>query len=99
MKTHSIAPLLKMRLFSYFEKYMLVVGVLGQLLFYIQGVKILMNHSAKDVSLLGFSLGLFSVASWLTYGILIKDRALIIANIFAVLGAMFVITGVLIYGN
>src|SRR5271156_2254185 len=99
MKTHSISPSLKVGIFPYFEKYMLVIGVLGQLLFYIQGVKILINHSAQDVSLLGFSLGLVSVSSWLTYGILIKDRALIIANIFAVLGAILVITGVLMYGT
>jgi MtN3 and saliva related transmembrane protein len=98
MKTDSIAPSSKVGFFPYFEKYMLVIGVLGQLLYYIQGAKILINQSAQDVSLLGFSLGFVSVSSWLTYGILIKDRALIVANIFAVLGAAFVIIGVLIYG-
>ncbi len=89
---------LKMRLFLYYERYMLVVGVLGQLLFYVQGIKIFYSQSAKDVSILGFSLGLVSVSSWLVYGILIKNEPLIVANIFAVLGALFVISGILKYG-
>ena len=88
----------KTRLLQYYEKYMFVVGTLGQLLFYTQGLKIFMNKSASDVSLLGFSLGLISVASWLVYGVLIKNKVLIISNTFAVIGALFVVTGILIHG-
>jgi MtN3 and saliva related transmembrane protein len=89
----------KKKILPYFEKYMLLMGVLGQLLFYAQGLKIFMDRSAKDVSLLGFSIGLFSTSSWLLYGILIKNRVLITANIAAVLGALFVIAGIFIYGS
>ena len=81
-----------------YEKYMLVIGILGQSVFYVQAAAIFINCSAKDVSLLGFSLGLISVASWLIYGILIKNKVLIISNSVAVLGAILVIAGVLIYG-
>lgn len=77
---------------------MLIVGVLGQLLFYSQGIKIFLTKSAGDVSILGFSFGLISVSSWLIYGILLKNKVLIVANTFAVIGALFVITGVLIHG-
>lgn len=83
---------------TYYEKYMLVVGVLGQLLFYTQGIKIFLNRSAGDVSLLAFTFGLVSVTSWLIYGILIRNRVLIIANAVAVIGALFVILGIFIHG-
>ncbi len=78
---------------------MFVVGTLGQLLFYIQGAKIFIDRAAKDVSLPAFVLGLVSVSSWLFYGILIKNKALIVANICAVIGALFVIIGILIYSS
>jgi MtN3 and saliva related transmembrane protein len=99
MNDNFIENLSKSRFFLYYEKYMLAVGILGQLLFYVQGIKIFVTKSANDVSMLGFLLGLISVASWLVYGILIKNKILIIANAFAVIGAAFVITGVLIHGN
>jgi MtN3 and saliva related transmembrane protein len=83
---------------KFYEKYMLVIGTVGQLLFYTQGIKIFMNQSASDVSLLGFSLGLISVTSWLIYGVLLKNTVLIISNAFAVVGALFVVAGILIHG-
>ncbi len=86
------------RLFNYYEKYMLTMGILGQFLFYVQGVKIFATKSAGDVSLIGFVLGFVSVSSWLIYGVLIKNKVLIAANAFAVIGALFVITGILIHG-
>jgi len=84
---------------KYYKKYMTVMGILGQLLFYLQGFKIFHDRSAEDVSLFGFLFGLLSVTSWLIYGLLIKDRVLIIANTFAVVGALFAIIGILIYGG
>ena len=98
MEENSIKNSSKIKMLAYYEKYMLIVGVLGQLLFYTQGIKIFLTQSANDVSLLGFLFGLISVSSWLIYGILIKNRVLIVANIFAVVGAVFVIVGVLIHG-
>lgn len=89
----------KNKILFYYERYMLIVGVLGQLLFYVQGAKIFLTRSASDVSIIGFSLGLISVSSWLIYGMLIKNRVLIVANAFAVIGALFVIIGIFIYGE
>lgn len=87
----------KTKLFTYYERYMLVVGTLGQLLFYMQGIKIFLTQSANDVSLFGFLLGLISVSSWLIYGIFLKNRVLIVSNAFAVVGALFVILGICLY--
>lgn len=87
----------KSKFLGYYKKYMLIVGILGQLLFYSQGFKIFVTKSANDVSLAGFLFGFVSVSSWMTYGFLIKDRPLIVANVFAVIGALFVIAGILIH--
>ncbi|HEY5259389.1 MAG TPA: SemiSWEET family transporter [Rhabdochlamydiaceae bacterium] len=94
---NKIANPAKSQLLNYYEKYMLVVGTLGQLLFYMQGIKIFLSQSANDVSMFGFMLGLISVSSWLLYGILLKNKVLIVSNAFAVVGAIFVIVGILLY--
>ena len=98
MSKSSLEALRKSKFFPYFEKYMMAMGVVGQLLFYVQGVKIFINKSAADVSLFGFMLGLISVSSWLIYGLLIKNKVLVLANAFAVVGALLVIVGILIHG-
>lgn len=46
-----------------YERYMMLVGTLGQILFYAQAFKIFTTQSAENVSLIGFTLGLFSVVS------------------------------------
>ncbi len=97
MGADKIQPMSKFA--AYFEKYMIVVGVLGQLLFYFQGIKIFMTKSAHDISMTGFLISLISLSSWLVYGILIKNKVLVIANVAGVVGALFVIIGILIHGN
>ncbi|MCE3230717.1 MAG: hypothetical protein K0R76_553 [Alphaproteobacteria bacterium] len=69
------------------EKLMVLVGVLGQTLYYFQAYKIYSVGSAKDVSGIGFGFSFFSLVCWLLYGILIKNKVLIIVNIFAIIGA------------
>jgi MtN3 and saliva related transmembrane protein len=89
----------KAKLFRHYERYMLAMGMIGQVLYFAQAVKIFYTQAAKDVSLLGFTLGFVSVSSWLVYGILIKNRPLVFANIVAVIGALLVLVGILMYGN
>lgn len=81
-----------------YEKYMMFMGVAGQLVFYLQFYKIISDQSAKDVSLPAFLFGLISVTSWLVYGVILKNRPLIIANAVAVVGAAAVVIAILIYG-
>ncbi len=99
MDENSIEVQSKSKILIHYERYMLVVGVLGQLLFYSQGIKIFLTKSAGDVSILGFLFGLVSVSSWLIYGILLKNKVLVVSNVVAVIGALLVVIGVLIYGN
>ena len=81
-----------------FNYYMIVIGILGQLVFFAQAYKIFTSRSAGDVSRLGFSLGLVSVTSWLIYGIIFKSFPLIIANTIAVVGCIAVLFGIYLYG-
>ncbi len=97
MQENPIEILSKSRVLILFEKYMLVVGIVGQMIFFMQGLEIFLKSSAQDVSIIGFGVGLIATSSWLTYGVLIRNRVLIIANIFGVIGALFVLTGILIH--
>lgn len=87
------------KLIKIFERYMFVIGTLGQLVFYIQAFEIFKNENAGEVSFVAFLFGFFSVLSWLVYGILIKNSVLIFVNTFAVIGALSVLTAILIYGS
>ncbi|MBS0271967.1 MAG: hypothetical protein JSR85_04905 [Proteobacteria bacterium] len=83
---------------KFFTQHMALIGSLGQLLFYFQGFTIFWGKDASGVSLLGFSVALVSLSCWLAYGLSIKDKPLIIANITGIIGAFFVLCGVLMYG-
>ncbi len=75
----------------FYQKYMYLIGLIGHSLFIFQIYKIWVNKSAEDVSLIGFVVACFSIASWLTYGILIKDKVLIWVNAFGFLVSLLCI--------
>lgn len=73
---------------KFYEKYMILMGIVGHFIFIFQIRTILLNQSSTDVSLEGFLIAFVSIASWLLYGILKKDTVLITVNIFGVLAAI-----------
>ena len=73
------------------------IGPLGNLMFYFQAYRIFTLKEAQSVSLMGFIISMVAMASWLFYGIIIKNKPLIIANVLGVIGAALVILGVLLY--
>jgi uncharacterized protein with PQ loop repeat len=77
---------------------MYVVGIGGNLFFYIQAGKIFIDRSAADVSLPAFCVAFWAVASWFAYGVALRNWILISANIVAVLGSGLVVVGKLVYG-
>jgi len=76
------------------EPIMMLIGIIGQSLFYLQAYKIYTVGSADDVSALGFSFALFSLVSWFIYGLIIKNRVLILVNAFAVIGAFLTLLAI-----
>lgn len=81
----------------FYEQYMFFIGIAGQLVFYLEAYEIFSAQKAENVSLTAFLFGLVSVTSWLIYGIILKNRVLICANVFAVVGALAVVTGIVLY--
>lgn len=82
---------------KYYEKYMNLIGPIGNLMFYIQAYKIFSLKSAAAISIFAFVLSMLGLSSWLYYGILLKNKPLIITNFVGVLGAVLVLLGALIY--
>ena len=82
---------------NFYEKYMNIIGPIGNIMFYLQAYKIFTTQHAKDVSAIGFIAGLVSVTSWLVYGVILRDKPLVIANVIAFLGALVTLVGIIIY--
>lgn len=82
---------------KYYEKYISVVGTIGNSMFYFQFYKIITEKNAGSVSLIGFSISVLALTSWLIYGIILKDKPLIIANVAGAIGAALVTASILIY--
>ncbi len=83
----------------WFERYMFVVGVGGNVFFYIQAWQIFDTKSAKDVSLVAFAVALWAVMSWFAYGLVLRNYVLIAANIVGTIGAALVVAGCLYHGS
>ena len=82
----------------WFQGYMFVVGIGGNLFFYVQAWTIFAHRSAADVSLVAFCIALWAVSSWFVYGLSRRDWVIISANAVAMLGAGLVVAGRLLYG-
>jgi MtN3 and saliva related transmembrane protein len=82
------------KLVAWAEKIMTTVGIVGQTLFYFQAYKIYSLRSATDVSAWGFSFAFVSLVCWLLYGIIIKNKVLIMVNTFAVIGAFLTLLAI-----
>jgi MtN3 and saliva related transmembrane protein len=80
----------------YYARFMILVGMLGQSLYYLQAFKILRQGSAADVSLEGFIVALFALICWMIYGFLVKDKVIIIVNVFGSLGAGLTLISILL---
>ena len=84
---------------KFYEQYMKIIGPLGNVMFYLQAYKIFINKSSESVSALAFFISIIGLSSWLLYGIFLKNKPLIIANGFGVIGAILTFIAILFYGN
>ncbi len=84
---------------SFYEKYMSIIGSLANIMFYLQAYKIFVLKSAQSVSGPGFFISVVGMGSWLLYGILLKNKPLIIGNLVGFIGAILTVIGILKYGD
>ncbi|BBH53070.1 SemiSWEET family transporter [Fluviispira sanaruensis] len=80
-----------------FEYYMFCIGPIGNLMFYFQAYEMFTSKHSGSVSLIGFTISILALNSWLFYGIYIKNKPLIIANAVGALGAILVVFEIIFY--
>lgn len=83
---------------KWYEKYMIVIGFVGQYMFFIQAYKIFNTRSASDLSASGFIVSMIAIVSWFIYGIILKNAPLILSNILAIVGVVAVLIGIYLHG-
>ena len=76
---------------------MLWVANLGQSMHYIQAWKIFTTRSAEDISITAYIVCLVLLLHWLVYGIMIKDRIIILAETLGIVGTILVLVGAALY--
>src|SRR6476659_5487469 len=87
----------KLTTHSYYEYYIMTVGILGQSMHYIQAYKIFSTQSAEDISLPAYLICVFLLINWLIYGVVKKAKALIYAEVLGMVGCSAIIIGAYIY--
>lgn len=76
-----------------------IFGIIGGVANVPQAYKIFKRKSAKDISILTYSILQISVIIWLLYGIEIKNIPIIITNTFSTVTVGIVIIGWFMYGK
>ena len=74
-----------------FSALITLLGILMSLGHFPQAIKILRNKSAKDISLMTYSVFAFGSYVWLIYGFVIKELPIIISFIIGSIGSTFVL--------
>ena len=81
----------------FLDRFLIVIAVVGPLMTLPQIWKIYVNHNATGVSALTWGLYFCLGFPWVIYGIVHKEKPIIIANILWMLVNIIVTVGVLIY--
>ena len=76
-----------------------ISGIVASLGLFPQALKIFKRKSAKDLSILTFSLGIVNNSLWVLYGFELKNWPIIISNAVAVVNLAIVIFGWILYGR
>ena len=72
----------------------LVAGICTTISFLPQVLKIWRTKSVNDISLLMFLIFTFGVVNWLIYGLIIKDKPIILANTVTLILCLLILIGI-----
>jgi MtN3 and saliva related transmembrane protein len=81
----------------FFDKFIYFIAIGGSLLTIPQVLKIYINHDASSISSTSWIGYLFLAIAWLIYGILHKEKPIIISNILLFILNLFVVIGTILY--
>jgi MtN3 and saliva related transmembrane protein len=84
--------------FTYIDIIGIIAGLLIILSFIPQLITIIRNRSARDISILMYSISLIAQILWITYGILKIDLQIIITNVITSIITLLII-GFSLYFN
>lgn len=87
-----------MQITKIYKAYMSWIVNLGQSMHYIQAYKIFNNKSAEDISIVAYIICLILLIHWLIYGIIEKDKIIIIAESLGSVGVLLILVGTIYYG-
>ena len=76
-----------------------IFGTIGGFANIPQAYKIFKRKSAKDISIITYTLVLLGTITWLLYGIQLKDFPLIFSNSFGLIFVLLVVIGWFMYGG
>jgi uncharacterized protein with PQ loop repeat len=83
---------------KYLDKIIYLVGVLGPILTIPQLTEIWISKNASGVSLISWSWYVISALIWLSYGIVHKEKPIIVTNILWTIINIFIVIGIILYG-
>ena len=85
------------KLKAMFDKFIVVVGLVGPVMTIPQSLNIWMTHSVEGLVLASWATYVVTATFWLIYGILHREKAIIFANIAWILVNASIVVGVVIY--
>lgn len=80
------------------DKLIYVIGILVPIMTFPQLIKIWIDKNATGVSLISWSTYLIAAIFWLIYGIMHKEKPIIITNVLWIFFDIFIVVGIIIYG-
>ncbi len=80
-----------------FDKFISVVGLIGPIMTTPQIINVWVYQNVEGLALLSWGTYVLTSSFWLLYGILHKERAIIMVNIAWIIANISVVTGILIF--
>lgn len=95
-KNH-LSPSTQKHLANYISESVLLFSIAGPIMTLPQIVKIYAGKEAAGLSAITFGFYLFLAFFWLGYGVLIKNRPIVLANTFWILVHITILVGIYLY--
>jgi uncharacterized protein with PQ loop repeat len=85
-------------LFSkWYDRYMILIAILGSVFVYLQAATIIQNESSENVSMPSYVVFLIVSLSWMIYGVLWMDWIVIITGLIAAIGGVLALISTISY--